>query len=393
MIPSDHTQTSNSDTPSPLAHTLNRAYRSGSVPPRIDDAIVQAAHERRASPARRRRLLVLRPARARLTALVTAAALVVAGSAFYLHPGSVTPVSAATVMKRAVSAGLVPNQVSHFTYRLTSSAGDVETSNVWIAAGANGGPTTLALDITSSPGGATIERLVESESSFQIYDARSNTVAASPQDASGQPWSAMISGAHIAIKFEGASGQQSASQKGPLGSMTQGTLDGVAVYVLGDTPSAGDTFYIDAQTYVLRGADWTQAGVTWQARLANEQTMAPSAAPADAFSLNAPPDASAVLSLKDETVFSVDIDGAIAAACHTTTEAYTQAMAQGGTDLLAVCRQTNPWITRDHLIAAVTANVKSQLDAAVAVGKLTADEASAELANIQAKIQSIVGTS
>lgn len=72
--------------------------------------------------------------------------------------------------------------------------------------------------------------------------------------------------------------------------LQQETLDGVPVYAFqphdaGQQTPDNPTFYFNAQSYLLEGADWVQDGSSWQARLdpASYSAVPLSAVPAHIF--------------------------------------------------------------------------------------------------------------
>jgi hypothetical protein len=73
--------------------------------------------------------------------------------------------------------------------------------------------------------------------------------------------------------------------------LRQETLDGVPVYALRPADAGNVTYYFNAQSYALEGADWVQDGSSWQTRLdpASFRTVPLSAVPADTF-LDVTPD-------------------------------------------------------------------------------------------------------
>jgi hypothetical protein len=168
------------------------------------------------------------------------------------------------------------------------------------------------------------------------------------------------------------------------------TLDGASVYVLQPAIGNGDTttFYIDAQSYVLRGVDWSMNGVAWQARLTSQSIVSATAVPANTFSTTAPPGYRLIQSPPDQSDYPVDFAAAFAAACHASAASFQGSAAKAlGGNPLAICRQTDPGITAQQLVAAVSAQIKAQLDAAVAAGKITSAQAADELARIEAKLR------
>jgi RNA polymerase sigma-70 factor, ECF subfamily len=159
---------------------------------------------------------------------------------------SPTPVSAQTILRRAETAGLVPNHITHFVYQIASSTGFTGTSQFWVQADANGAPERVAFDGTGPDSVAIPRHLV---AAYEVHV--------------GQNLPASLVGSQVA-------GQQ--------------TLDGVPVDVVQE-PS-GAVLYFDAQSYIVRGADWstdkdgTSSPSSWRARLLQYGTVPASAAPA-----------------------------------------------------------------------------------------------------------------
>jgi hypothetical protein len=88
----------------------------------------------------------------------------------------------------------------------------------------------------------------------------------------------------------------------------------------------------------------------------------------------------------------LDLINAVAASCNTTTDALQTLLSAGSTTILAACKTTNPSATVDSLSAAVLTAVKSQIDAQVAAGQVTAAEETQMLAKLQAGLPSMLTT-
>lgn len=65
--------------------------------------------------------------------------------------------------------------------------------------------------------------------------------------------------------------------------LEQETLNGVPVYALQPADAGNATFYFNARSYVLEGADWAQDGTSWQTRLDSYRTVPLSVVPANTF--------------------------------------------------------------------------------------------------------------
>jgi predicted small secreted protein len=76
----------------------------------------------------------------------------------------------------------------------------------------------------------------------------------------------------------------------------------------------------------------------------------------------------------------------VATSCNTTTDALGAAVQAGGKSILQICQVTNPSATVTSLSVAITGAARSQLDAAVASGEITASQESAVLAELRANL-------
>jgi hypothetical protein len=321
----------------------------------------------------------------RLAPLVMAVVLMGSGLGVYLHGAGSTSVSAQTVLQRAAGVSPGANEATHTTYRLTASGGYTGTADVWVGADAQGSPSEFALTVTMAKDGQPAPELsgqsVLNGQALRAYDPASNTVTVSP------PAQGMLIGILASQKISRAL----AVGNQPF-TLRQETLDGVSVYAL--TAPSGDvqTFYFNAQSYILEGADWTQGGRSWQTRLApaSYQTMALAAVPPHAFTLNAPANAHVVtLSPAKGSGEGLDITAA-AAACHMTIPVFQAAMQAGDRSMLAICQETAPSMTDQQLVTALLVPFKASLDAQVASGALTRTQEADELARMQGKFLGLV---
>jgi hypothetical protein len=378
-----------------LTHDLDDLYRLSTPSARLDATILPGLRGHGVNPSPRNRLWRVRLLPSRMAGIAVAFALVMASTLTYLHGQSPTSVSAQTILNRAVSAELAPDQVTHFTFRLTASNGYTGSLEEWIQADASGAPSRLALSRTvlenGNPVSSLDQRLVQSGNAAQVYDPASNTVTSVQGDQLDQPWETIIPGTYLAQKLSGRAQTGSPPQpaqkgNGPIAS--QHTLDGVSVYVVNlISLNADRMLYVDAQSYVVRGADWQESGVAWQARLLRYDTMPASDAPAGTFALSAPSTATVVPAQPDKSDYPVDLGSAFAQACNTTPATYKSALgAAADESMLAVCQQTNPTMTSDQLSAALLASAKTQLDAAAAAGSITAAQEADQLSRMQSKL-------
>jgi hypothetical protein len=347
-------------------------------------------------------------ARLRLASLILAVLVAAGGAGAYLHGQSPTPVDAQTVLHRAEAASPGPNEAVHETYRVSASGGLSGTTEAWVGADATGSPTEFALTQTmfedGHPAPGMSSRLVQTDQTFQVYDPASNTVT---ESSSGRPVGVMSSSPSTPVQdlegmFVGTLVAQKLSRALESGThpipfqLERKTLDGVSVYALTLPDAGGQTFYFNTQSYVLEGADWVQAGRSWQARLdpASYQTMALAAVPPHTFTLNAPATARVVTlapaAVGPKGAGHDDIITAMATACNTTAEALTAALQAGDKSMLAVCQETAPDMTVDRLVTALTAAFKSELDAQVASGAITPAQEASDLASLRAKLTRMV---
>jgi hypothetical protein len=278
------------------------------------------------------------------------------------------------------------------------------------------------------------------ESLFQIYDAKRPTIETSPGATPGQAMEGMFVGTLLGQKL---------SRQPDAFRLHRETLDGVPVYALTlDTPSI-QTYYFNAQTYVLEGADWTQDGKTWQARLdtSSYRFMPISAVPANTFPATSGGDAvthitaratahagtggvvtmsgggpdtsgphltsgspSGGLSISMSqggpagsgpqlTISAsvpglsgsgVDLTPALAAACNTTPQAFAHALLGSSQSIKATCQLTNPSISVDRLVAALLVPVQSALDVQVRFGAITQEQETNELAATRVRLAHLV---
>ena len=223
-----------------LLAELQRAYRRSPPLDAVDGAIQRAMAARVAQQeapeqrTRSRRLLPL------LSVPVAALVALTVGLGTYLHGQSPTPVSAQTVLHRAAAAGPGPNEAAHATYRISADGSVTGTADAGVGYDDTGAPNQFAL------------------------------MGVDPQSAPGSMIMGLVGGAKLA--------------RGPLAATAQReNLGGVAVYALRSSGDGDLTFYYNAQSYVLQGADWTEGGTLWQIRLASYTTMPLSTVPAGTF--------------------------------------------------------------------------------------------------------------
>jgi hypothetical protein len=336
----------------------------------------------------------------RLAPLLMAVLLLGSGLGVYLHGAGPTPVSAQTVLQRAAAVRPGPNQATHALYRLTGSGGVTGTADVWVGTDAQGAPSEFALTVTGAQDGQPAPEFsgqsVLTGQTLKEYAPASNTVTVYPQGAVDQ-------GPQLQERFVGALAAQQvsrllAAQQQTAAPAQQQTLDGVAVYAVSvAVAGAGETFYFNAQSYILQGADWTQDGRSSQARLdpASYQTLALADVPPQAFTLTAPANAQVVtLSPQAGQPKAPGVPDplitAAAAACHTTVPAFHAALQAGATSMLAICQETAPSMTAQQLVTALLVPLQAALDAQVASGALTRTQEADQLAGAQHKLLGMV---
>lgn len=161
--------------------------------------------------------------------------------------------SAATIFRRAQTAGLAANEITHFSYRVTNSGTFGGPLQIWVLANGGGRPSRLAF---------TPSALDPSTD----YNAAPRFLVGAYEDVVGRNSPASLAGSTVVGKR---------------------TFDGALTDVV-RAPS-GATLYFDSRTYILLGADWTdlqQGGAqhgsnsTWRAELTQHGTVLPADAPA-----------------------------------------------------------------------------------------------------------------
>jgi hypothetical protein len=405
--------------PDPRTHALEQFYSDlAAAVPEADPAyqellgrrltaLVGQRPERRSSTSRLR--AALQTPRRRLVPAALAVLVAAGGIGTYLHGQGPTPVSAQTVLQRASAVSPGPNAAAHSTYRLSASGGITGTADLWVGSDASGTLTQFALTQTvsdnGSPAPALSGRLVQTDQGFRVYDPSTNTLTSSswgappPDTASSsaagsavQNLEGILIGTFVSQKFTRA---MSAGMHPSAWDLQQQTLDGDSVYALKVDRPASQTFYFNTQSYVLEGADWTQDGRSWQARLddSSYQTMPLASVPAHTFTLNAPAGVRVVTLQPPLGVKRGSTDRvlqAAATACGTTAEAIATAQQAGDRSLLAICQETAPSMTAGSLVSAILAPFKADLDAQVAAGTLTSSDEAASLDNLRQKLTVMV---
>jgi hypothetical protein len=431
-----------------VAH-LDATCAHFTLPPERDGALAHSllaqAAQPRPQPAFSHRLAVpWRTARWRLASAMMAVLLAGSGIATFLHGSGPAPVDAQTVLHRAAAAGPGANEATHATYHVSSSDGHTGTADVWIGYDKTGAAGQLSLRLTmNGQTGASLDAnvAVAGPGLLHIYQQGDGVSMTVRQVTPGQP-----APGPTVLHFAYSPGQalkgivvgtllaQKLSRQPDAYKLQQETLDGVPVYALkltgADSAAAGATFYFNAQSYVLEGADWdTQGGVSWTARLdpASYRIMPLSSVPANTFpaatggittgsaEVHAGTGAGKTLSpgspapggvsigisggrsaagahltitaqVDGPKGSSVDLTPALAAACDTTTQAFAAALQTGTGSILTACRQTNAGITADQLVTALLVPVQSSLDGLVRSGTITAAQETTDLSNLRSQL-------
>jgi hypothetical protein len=78
--------------------------------------------------------------------------------------------------------------------------------------------------------------------------------------------------------------------------------------------------------------------------------------------------------------------------CNTTPAALKSAIRTGGQTPLAVCQATNPSVTQESLVTALTSAIQTRLDAAVSANAMTSQQESQILSQIQSRLNQWVTT-
>jgi len=374
--------------------------RELSEPDTHDEQLRALVRERLLAPARPApatvRLRPRRRLRARFgLAAALAAALATALALSVVLVGGTGRASAETVLRRAAAVRLGANEGAHFTYSVqTTLSGRTGTGEVWIESDAGGAPTlvaeavTLAKDPASPP--MMVERVIETPAGIYSYDVEHNVIIVSPRD--DPNWATrgivalppfLFNGAWVAQRLQEL--VQSAHDGARL--LGQQTIDGVSVDAVevDGWPNDGSrtTFYFDVDSHLLRGFDVVNTdpssnAPSFRVRLSRHETLAVASLPEGTFKLNAP-----------DAVVELASGNALARLCPGFSK---QALVQGKT-LLQICQSTKPGLTEDELIAALSASAKSDLDAAVADGQITAAQAAAGLAAQKAQLEESVTAS
>jgi hypothetical protein len=412
-----------------LIDDLRIAYKPTPKLSALDAAVVRIAHDhsnRRDMPQATHKSHRLR---LRVAAPISALVMVALSLGAYLHGQGPTLASAQTVLHRAAAASPGADQATHATYRLSASGGLTGTASVWIGFDASGSPTQFSLTQTMLNDGNPAPGLSTTlgaggQTLLRAYDPAHSPLMVPSSATPAQALEGMFVGTLLAQKL---SRQPSAFK------LEQQTLDGVPVYALKLGASGNQTYYFSAKSYVLEVADWVQDDRSWHARLdpASYRTMALSAVPPNTFgartggpvtggttggkmvSGSAPGGIGIGIAMglsiggKNGSgtglTISVSMDGlkgpvvditsAMITACNTTPQAFMAATQAGDRSVLTICQLTNPSMTADRLVAALTAPVKSALGARVSWGAITSAQETDDLVSLQKQLTHLVTAS
>ena len=420
---------------------LDTTCAAFTLPRERDHALARSLASRAANPSgnaapslrsrRAWRAAPLHVARWRLTSFALAVLVAGSGIGVYLHAQTPVAVDAQTVLHRAAAFTPGPDQATRATYKLTADGGLKGTADIWVGFDHSGAPSQFALSETMFRNGTLAPGLSARISAagttlLHAYGVEAGPAKAGPAEAPGQALEGILVGTLLAQKL---------SQQPSAYGLRQESLDGVSVFALTPNASTGQTYYFNADSYVLEGADWTQNGTQWQARLdpATYQTMNLSAVPPHTFpatvdgqttdsammgsatgsgptttrsvqgggvqvvgdgggvhvsmSSGGPQGSGSTLtvsvSLDGQNGPDVDITPALVSACKTTVQAFAGASLAGNESMLAMCQGTNPDMSADGLVAALMAPIQSALDASVASDAIAADQETTQLAAIR----------
>jgi hypothetical protein len=370
------------------------------------------------SSALRRRLVIL-------GGTVVAASLI--GTVFgYVQLTGSTPLagppaaSAATVLRAAAASGLAPGDVGHYVYSFSvqvpgsgpaSAAGGgssnplhggevkspqgsgaatgegckaagTGTVDVWVA---GGDPARSAQSVTLAKACDAPEtllgRFVQVGAASYGYDATHDALTL-PSEPNAAPAIVLPNEA-----YDGASLAQSLEQLAARGSrvvaLAPQTLEGTPVNVIQadgvlDRPALRVTLYLDAHTNALRGFDAASIdpaypAPSWQVRLQSASTMAAASAPGGTFSLQSAAEAVHRVALRPDKL-------ALPPACRG-----SKPTSKAGS-LLAACQASDPGLTAQQLASALSQPSVQQLRQSVADGVLSAGEADAAQAQLEAEL-------
>jgi hypothetical protein len=197
------------------------------------------------------------------------------------------------------------------TYKVSSSDGSTGTADVWIGYSASGTASQLALTLTmDGQTGGSVGLTVVGPGLTQLYGLGSGQVRAPsapppqnlgatgtcrgtcvPAPSTSTPGSlppavrarAMALSETLRGIVVGTLLAQRLSAQPTAFTLRQETVNGVSVYALQTADAPGITYYFNAQSYELQGADWTQGGSSWHAWLTGSSTVSLSAVPSGTF--------------------------------------------------------------------------------------------------------------
>lgn len=312
--------------------------------------------------------------------------------------GGTGTASAQTVLRRAAAVHFAANQAIHLDYsvQLTRDGRNASgNGDVWVKTNAAGQPTdvaeTFSLSKIASAPLQLFERDIETPAGVYIYHATDNAIEILHQQVSSLPTQSptarlpgfLFNGATVAQLLQRLSG----GATGGARLVGQTTIDGYSVDAVqvDNWPDGGTrtTFYFDANDYLLRGFDFSNTDPSHdkgsgRVRLTSTTQTSAATTPASTFQLNAPADASVRAPEPDNTV--------LARLC----PANLKPLLLQGQTLLQACSAATPGLTEQALITALLGSTQADLDAAVAAGQITRDQAARALAADQAQFHDFI---
>lgn len=313
--------------------------------------------------------------------------------------GGTGPASAQTVLRKAAAVHFAADQAIHLDYSVQLTRGGSNASgsgDVWVKTDAAGQPTdvaeTFSLSKSASAPPQLVERDIETSSGAYIYHATDNAIEILHQRVSSLPTQSptvrvpgfLFNGATVAQVLQ----QLSRGSTGGARLVGQTTIDGHSVDAVQvdnwPDPGTRTIFYFDANDHLLRGFDFSNTDPSHdngsgRVRLTSTTQTSVATVPASTFQLNAAADASVQAPEPDNTVLARLCPGNL-----------KQLLLQRGQTLLQACTAATPGLTEQALITALLGSTQADLDAAVAAGQITRDQAARALAAEQAQLHDFI---
>lgn len=398
-------------TPAPhLAKSIDRAVYArmsqGTSPAPMHGASKHTRMGRRVTP------------RLRLASLAAAALLAASSVAGYLRLSGPTPAAADTqrILRRAAAAlQLAPNEAVHAVYSVAvdtsgldannpkAGSGLTGTADVWVQTDASGAPALSAQTLTTSKSGMA-SRFIQVGAQVYAYNPEmrgDDTIWINPEARIHPSWLIprdLFNGASVAQELN----TLAARSPQQVHLLPQQTLDGHTVDVIEvdgwtNGPAQRTTFYVDAQSYMLRGFDAASRDPSypmpsWQVRLGSYAAMPAAAVSPHTFTLDAPATARvARLDLADPVTVA-SLQASYTAACHAGATVNLKVLLRSAQTLLASCQASAPGTTQAALVAGLAAPSKAAMDAAVAAGQLTPAQEANSLPALATQLTALVTT-